>query len=103
MTRAVRLPPTRESLLRQAVVDAARLRGWRVYFSWSSLHSPAGFPDLVCVKGDRLVFLELKNVRRDLTEHQRDWLADLAHVERVEAYGPVRPGDWDWLMDEVLT
>lgn len=37
----------------------------------------AGFPDLVMVRGDRIVFAELKAKRGILEESQREWLSAL--------------------------
>lgn len=66
-----------EKELRQSLVRAARGFGWRVYFTWSSMHSPSGFPDLCMVKGERLVFAELKTESGKVSPDQEAWLADL--------------------------
>jgi len=78
---------------RQTVVDYARLHGWRVYFAWRSDHSPAGFPDLTLVRGERLVFAELKRHDGKLTEPQEAWLADLGRVAGVAVFC-WKPVDW---------
>ena len=79
---------------RQTVVDYARLHGWRVYFAWRSDHSPAGFPDLTLVRGERLVFAELKRHDGVLTDAQRAWLSDLSAVPGVEVF-LWKPAAWD--------
>lgn len=89
----------------------AETLGWRAYFTWRSVHSPAGFPDLVLVHAaaGRLLFVELK---RDLparpspstlkklspTPAQQAWLDDLAAVAAL-CGGHIkvcvwRPADW---------
>lgn len=64
----------------------ARLLGWRVYFTWTSLHSPPGFPDLVLCRPPRLLFVELKSEEGRLSRAQRDWLALLETIPGIEAY-----------------
>jgi hypothetical protein len=71
--------------LQQAVVHVARLYGWRVYHTWTSIHSNAGFPDLVLVRDGRLVVVELKSDRGVLSPAQDAWLADLRQTP-VEVY-----------------
>jgi len=75
------------------VTDYAHLRGWLVYHSWRSDHSPAGYPDLTLVRGERLVFAELKSQRGELTSSQRAWLTDLERVPGVTV-AVWRPDDW---------
>ena len=66
------------------VIGLATSRGWKHY------HPPdnkpvngriqkvvAGFPDLVMIKGDRLVFVELKRETGRVSPEQVDWLASL--------------------------
>lgn len=86
----------------QAIVDIARLLGWRVYRTHDSRRSPAGFPDLVLVRDGRLVFAELKTERGRVTADQQEWLAALGEVEQsvdgwTEKFVRVyvwRPSDW---------
>lgn len=78
----------------QTVVEAARLLGWRVYRTWSSLHSPAGFPDLTLLKSPRLIFAELKTEKGKPTAAQLEWLQELGEVSHVETY-LWRPSDFD--------
>lgn len=87
---------TTEKQFRQMVIDACKLFGWAYYFTWNSLHSPAGFPDLVLVKGDRLIFAELKSDKGKVSEVQRLWLCDLIQT-KTEVY-IWRPGD----MEEII-
>jgi hypothetical protein len=79
-----------ERSLQQALVEAARLLGYRVYHTWLSARSAPGFPDLILVRPPALLALECKSVRGRLTADQRAWLADLeacgvvAHVVRPQ-------------------
>ncbi len=75
-----------EKELRASIVRAAREFGWRCFFSWTSIHSPKGFPDLCMVRGDRLLFAELKTDKGKLTEDQKVWLADLTMSGKAEVY-----------------
>ncbi len=74
------------------IIPYARLRGWRVYFTHHSRHSPAGFPDLVLVRGERLLVRELKTDRGGVTGAQIAWLAAL-QMAGVDAT-VWRPSDW---------
>jgi hypothetical protein len=88
-------PPTfvTEKVFQQQVLDLARMLGWRCYFSWTSIHSPAGFPDLVLVRGKEALFVELKSQRGKLKPAQEEWLDALREVEYVDAFC-WRPEDW---------
>jgi hypothetical protein len=107
-----------ESQWASVVNDTAKLGGWRRYHTYLSRRSPAGFPDLVLVRGPRLIFAELKtDVKTSrLTEDQEGWLEALREVEqalkiagvgtwrcaaRVEVY-VWRPSDFDDV-SEILT
>lgn len=87
-----------EAGFQAAVLDYAHLRGWRTYHTHDSRRSAAGFPDLMCVRGGRLVVAELKTEHGKLTTEQEAWLAELDDVERA-SFGIVRvfcwrPSDW---------
>jgi hypothetical protein len=75
------------------VVDLAELRRWKVYHPWTSVNSASGFPDLTIVRGDELVFAELKSERGKATAAQQEWLNALSRVEYVQA-SVWRPADW---------
>jgi hypothetical protein len=63
--------------LREQIRDLARIYGWRLAFTQYSIRSPKGFPDLVLVRRDRLIFAELKSAKGRVTPEQALWLADL--------------------------
>ncbi len=56
------------------VVKLAKERGWRVYHTYDSRRSEAGFPDLILLRGPRQIAAELKVGRNKLTPEQQDWL-----------------------------
>lgn len=93
------LPAESEAAFMQKVVSLAGFCGWLVYHTHRSDRSPAGFPDLVMVRGSRLLFAECKpeTVRRrarvadvmarpawlqipDVTDQQAVWLDALLEV-----------------------
>ena len=76
MTRRIDRIVVTETDLREQVRDLCKLFGWKMYFSWTSLHSPRGFPDLVlaCPERKRVIFAELKSDKGKLTPEQVEWL-----------------------------
>lgn len=77
---------TDEAAFQVQVIALAKRLGYRAYHTHDSRRSEPGFPDLVLVKPPRLLFLELKVGRRQLTDEQRAWLAELDACEQVEAF-----------------
>lgn len=82
-----------ESAFMSWVIDLAHTRGWLVYHTWKSIHSPAGFPDLCMTrnpwnfkKEGRVIFAELKTERGKPTPDQQEWLDNLYMAPGVEAY-----------------
>lgn len=78
-----RLPPAAPALTekqwQQQLVDLATIRGWLLYHTHDSRRSAAGFPDLVLLRGPRLVVAELKtDSAPGPTEAQRRWLQAFA-------------------------
>jgi hypothetical protein len=95
MTNATSAPVQRitEKAWQQTVIDAAKALKYRVYHTFDSRKSAPGFPDLCLIRGERLIFAELKAEKGKLSEAQVDWLNDLGLVETVEVY-IWRPSDW---------
>jgi hypothetical protein len=100
-----------EAELQAAVIDAARLAGYRVAHFRTALNSRghymtpvaadgAGFPDLVLAGRGRLLFLELKSARGRVSVDQAEWLRVLK-ASGVDAR-VVRPDDLDALIVELL-
>lgn len=74
-----------EDQLLEWVVDVADLFGWRTYHTHDSRHSQRGFPDLVMVRGRRVIFAELKSANGTLTPEQKGWLEALLYVSSGDA------------------
>ena len=76
-----------EKAFQSNVVDAARKLGWMVHHSRTArilrkdgtafyatpLQGDPGFPDLVLVKGKRILWRELKTEQGTLTDEQHEW------------------------------
>lgn len=88
--------PLRESDLLAGVLDLARLLGWRTAVAGDG----AGFPDLLAVRGERIVAAELKADRGRVTPAQTPWLAVLA-AAGVAVY-VWRPADYPDVIAETL-
>ena len=91
----------REDDFLAAVIELATLCHWLVYHTYDSRRSQAGFPDLVLVKPDKLIFAELKTTKGAIRPAQRKWLDTLATMaieqSQVEIY-LWRPDDWDGIV-----
>ncbi len=99
-TRKAVAPVQSENAWRDhTVIPYARLRGWGVYWTHYSKHSPAGFPDLVLVRGRVLLMRELKTDRGRLTVAQAHWLMAL-QAAGVDA-DVWRPSDWRAIQAEL--
>ena len=92
-----------EREFQQAVVQLARLMGWRVHHTrpaltqcgrWlTPIQGDAGFPDLVLCRPPRLILAELKRNGARPTPAQRAWLEALQACVGVECY-LWTPADW---------
>ena len=98
-----------EREFQNTVIEAAQACGWRVAHFRPGMTSRVdrqgkpiwvtavqadgrGFPDLVLVRGNRLLFAEIKSQKGKVTVEQQAWL-DALGVGLVEVY-VWRPGDW---------
>lgn len=92
-----------EDELLQAITEAATYLGWRWHHIRRSDQAlqmgHSGFPDLVMVKGDRLLFLELKTEAGTLTVDQYAWVAALRSSSVRAAV--IRPSDLDALLEDL--
>ena len=92
----------KERELQDAVIDCARALGWRVaHFrpaktekGWRTpvAADGAGWPDLVLVRGSRLIFAELKSATGKLSDAQVEW--EYALERSGHAVYVWRPDDW---------
>lgn len=86
-----------EKMLQQHITDLCEARDWLSYHTYDSRKSKEGFPDLVAVKGYRLVIAELKREGEKPTFNQQRWLDRFGNIsaitQQVEVY-VWRPSDW---------
>ena len=94
MTAAEYRASLTEKQFQASVIDLANAERWLSYFTYRSSHSPAGFPDIVLVRGDRVIFAELKTEKGKVTPDQRIWFRALLDSGKVEVY-LWRPSMWD--------
>lgn len=97
-------PRTSERELLDAVVELAKLLGWRVAHQrparrldgrWTTaIQGHPGFPDLVLLRPPRLIFAELKAISGRVDFEQATWLNGLNNVPGVEQY-LWRPAQWE--------
>lgn len=88
-----------EAQFQEAIVKAAKLNHWRVYFTWNSRHSPAGFPDLLMMRDGMMRVYELKTEKGPIRPQQREWVA--AFTECGVPARIVRPSDLDDVLREL--
>jgi hypothetical protein len=84
---------TEEQFL-QAVLEYARWHKWLAYHTRDSRRSASGFPDVIAVRGARIVAAELKVKRGRLSAAQAEWLGALKSTTKVETYA-WWPADWE--------
>lgn len=93
------------------ITDLAELRGWewfhvrsaRTLDSWRTPGSGTmaqGWPDLVLVKGKRIIFMEVKGSGGRLSAHQERIMGVLGDVAEFYA---VWPTDWAFIERELAT
>jgi hypothetical protein len=96
------LPAESEAAWQQKVTQLALSCGWRVYHPPDNRPSgntgrvqavEPGYPDLTLVRGDRLLFAELKAEKGRLGPGQQEWLDALAAAGAETRLW--RPSDWD--------
>lgn len=79
----------RESKFQTAVEMWFRDAGCKVYHTWDSQKSEKGFPDLVIVHGNGVIYAELKTEKGEVSVEQADWLLSLANAgEEVYLWRP---------------
>jgi hypothetical protein len=83
----------RERHLQAGLEQHLRVCGWRYYHTHDSSRSVAGFPDIVALRGSRILVAELKGPKTRVTAEQRAWLAAF-EVAGVPAFLWRLPGDW---------
>ena len=86
-----------EASFLQQLKKYADLKGWRCYHTRDSRRSEEGFPDLVMVRGQRLIFAELKSAKGRLRPEQQEWLVALQRAQhQIDSLGHEEPGVFVW-------
>ena len=86
-----------EKQFRQNVIDLAKVLGYDYYFSWTSIHSPRGWPDLSLAReGQPIIFIELKVGKNKPTELQKHW------IELLNTTGNKAFVFWPYQWDEIV-
>lgn len=88
-----------EADLDAALVKEAKRTGWLTYHTRNSRKSEAGFPDRVLVRGNRVIFAELKSRTGRLTAAQETWRDVLNAVGGNVEYYVFRPTDWPAIVE----
>ena len=90
-----------EKELQAAVVQLAKLLGWKVYHTYDSRRSEPGFPDLMMLRGECALAVELKSAKGKVTPAQLAWLN--AFYDTGVGVRVWRPADWmSGLIERVL-
>ena len=74
-----------EKAFQATIIELATFLGWKSFHAFDSRRSAGGFPDLVLVRGGRLVFAELKKEGEQPRPDQVEWLTALERAG-VEVY-----------------
>lgn len=82
-----------ERAVQSFVKEAAARFGWLYYHTRDSRGSDPGFPDCCLVRGERLIFAELKSTKGRTSPAQAEWLERLRGCG-IEVY-LWRPADLD--------
>ncbi len=91
-TKTPTLSAESEAGFQAKVIKLAKLCKWASYHTYRSDKSVPGFPDLILVRGSRLVVVELKVGRNKPTTEQAAWLELFRGVcEEVFVW---YPSDW---------
>ena len=89
----------KERDLREQIRDLCKLTGFKFYFTWTSIHSPRGMPDLILCRPPRIIFAELKTEKGQLSDKQKEWVELLSECKgNVECY-VWRPSDIEKIAD----
>jgi hypothetical protein len=95
------LPAMTERMLQDAVVELALTLKWRTYHTYDSRRSNPGWPDLILVRRNRIVAIELKSAKGRVSVEQLAWFGAL-EAAGVECH-VYRPSEWcDGTIEGVL-
>jgi len=87
-----------EKQFESQVKDLAIMFNWFYYHTWRSIHSPAGFPDCVMIRDERVIVVELKSEKGKVSPQQEQWLNAFRATKMAEVY-VWRPSDFDKIVE----
>ena len=82
------------------IIALAELTGWLVFHDYDSRLNNPGFPDLVLVRGGRIIIAECKTQKGRLRPMQVIWLEALRRCPSVETF-LWRPSDWPQIVNHL--
>ena len=87
-----------EAQFQETLVEYAELWGWLVWHDNDSRRNDAGFPDLVMVKGGKIIFAELKRQKRyKISTKQLEWIEALSKASGPNVMAAIWfPSDRDY-------
>lgn len=88
-----------EAQFQQSVTAALSLFGWLWYHTHDSRRSNAGFPDIVAVRGSRVLYVELKRETGRVSVDQQIWLDTLRQAGQSAFV--LRPSQFDEFMRDI--
>ncbi len=101
------LPPMKEDEWQAQIIEISQRLGWMVaHFrpartkdGWATPVSAdgKGFPDLIMLKGERMIVIECKSEKGKVSPEQTVWLEAFAKVTRN--VHTLRPSEWDELLE----
>jgi hypothetical protein len=84
--------PKSEKAWQDSVIHLSTINNWKHYHTWRSIKSVKGFPDLVLVRDNRIIFAELKGAdkkKQKLSLEQALWIQALQKaVKEVYVWRP---------------
>lgn len=75
-----------EAQWRKSVCDLLDAAAWKWHYVHDSRRDKPGLPDLIAVRGVRLLFIELKTMTGKIRREQAEWLEALRATAWVEVY-----------------
>lgn len=90
----------REQDLQNLVIQTARAHGVLAYHAFDSRRSEPGFPDVVLLGRQGVIYRELKTETGKLSPEQKQWIAAL--TDAGEDAGVWRPSDWPNLIEPAI-
>lgn len=83
MARSILLPHISEGAMQAAIKEAALRNGWLYHHAADSRRADPGLPDVLAVRGEVLLALELKRQSGRVKPAQAEWIAALERVRWV--------------------